>query len=721
MNRRFVQIIAVALCGGLLFAASRTIPGINAGRRSLNMYGSEDVTQTAPPEYAFAIQAFGAFRGIITHIAFIRAEDYKREGRYYDAMQLASWICKLQPHFPSVWEFHSWNMAWNISVTTYTPQERWNWVYNGAKLIRDEGLKYNPRAVNLYRQLAWVFVNKMSESTDEFHMTFKAEWAFRMHLVLGPPPDPLGDYRPDKPFEEVKTGIGDEEGRDLLARVVRHERERKAEADPNVIVPELDVDRQRKLEFEIVKKAAYDRMQTIANAPQTLAELYEAAPETREMVVALRELGADITDARMDEDSYYRDEGLAFTFFKPYRQLTDPVSLMRELREDTAPDELDEEGQRLERFDEIVGAREKRPAGQALLHYLQRRALKEVYKLDPQTMADLIAIFGPMDWRVVDAHSLYWVNQGLIAGEETISKFGNDKINTARLIFFSLRNLYYRNRLTFEPNWENEYYSYINFNLDLNFIESMHQAYLVYGKMLDPDPEETGVGRIFRTGHANFLADAIRALYFAGREREANYYYEYLRANYGRNSAGDFNPAYAKTLKEFVIDSMRDEVSGWEPTRQAITGLLLNAYNELSQGNLARYNLLVTRALGIHSDFNKTRMTEATDKLRLPPFTQFQSDVLRTLFTAPAFTDWMVRDRAQLWGYLPLYLKLAVYDDVRSALEAQCKAVRFNMARAFPPPAGIEEYRQSRPDRGQEVPDEDAVETPAQQLGGAPG
>jgi hypothetical protein len=169
LNPRVVQIIALLACIGLLFGSSRLISPINRGRADMNMTGmtADDPMQSAPPEYAFAIQALGAFRGLLTNVMFIRATELKEKGRYYDAMQLASWICKLQPRFPSVWEFQSWNMAWNISVTTYTPEERWNWVYNGVKLVRDEGIKYNPRAVNLYKQIAWIFVNKMSETIDE--------------------------------------------------------------------------------------------------------------------------------------------------------------------------------------------------------------------------------------------------------------------------------------------------------------------------------------------------------------------------------------------------------------------------------------------------------------------------------------------------------------------------------------------------------------------------
>ena len=157
---RLVQLIALTCCVALVWAASTRIDTINQGRADLNIMGHESPLENAPPDYAFLIQAFGAFRGLIVDMAFIRAETYKEEGRFYDASQLARWICKLQPYFPTVWEFAAWNMSWNISVTTYTPQERWNWVYAGVKLLRDEGIPFNPRAVNLYKQLSWTFNNK---------------------------------------------------------------------------------------------------------------------------------------------------------------------------------------------------------------------------------------------------------------------------------------------------------------------------------------------------------------------------------------------------------------------------------------------------------------------------------------------------------------------------------------------------------------------------------
>jgi len=721
MRPRLVQAIALLGMGGLVLAGSRLMPRIDAGRKELEMQGIDAPEQVVPPEYAFAVQAFGAFRGLLTNIAFIRAEQMKEQGRYYDAMQLAEWICKLQPRFPSVWTFHAWNMAWNISVTTHTPEERWKWVYNGVKLLRDEGLKYNPRSVGLYKQLAWIFVNKMSETTDQYHLFYKKQWAWRMHLVLGSPPDPLGDYRPDEPVQFVDVPIG----RDPLTEAAKREAERRVEKWRKRVeqrgepwdyeayeaarkiweeIQKQDAVRQKEqeaeqqkggpaelLEYRIAKRAAYARIKAIADAPDTLADLYAKHPQARQMVQALGQMGVRISDDTLGEDTYWREDGLAFTFFYPYRMLIEPPTLLSQIRK---PGKPDPEAERRNRIDQILKVHGGSPAGRALVRFLQKKVLREVYKLKPDRMAELTARFGPIDWRVVDAHSLYWVNEGLIAGKETISSFQNDKTNTTRLIFFSLRNLMLRNRMVFEPTGKNPNEAYINFNPDLNFIEPMHRAYLTYGRMIDPTPEERGAGETYRTGHINFLTEAIQLLYFAGRIREARHYYNVLRDTYFTTTDGKLNPAFAKSLRDFVVDSMREIAGSWRSAHMAIDSLLFEAFSELSRGNLAQYNMLLQRAWITYRQYNEEFRDEQVHRLRLPPFEQMQVDVLTNWMRQPAIVQAAVVRKAVLWRYLPIELRRSVYDRMLEQWRHECDLYDLDLTRAFPEPEGMAEYRQ---------------------------
>lgn len=702
MNPRLVQLIALALSAGLLTAAAQFTEPINYRRQHMNMIGTKNPQENAPPEYAFAIQAFGAFRGILTNIAFIRAEEYKQAGRYYDAMQLADWISKLQPRFPSVWEFLSWNMAWNISVTTYTPEERWNWVYNGAKLIRDQGLFYNPAAINLYKQLAWIFVNKMSETTDDFHLYYKRNWAWRMHLVLGAPPDPLGEYDPKQPFEAVEAG-----GLDVLFAQVAGRRPppppaKGSAAAPTVAGDEIDA-------FAITQKAFYDRVKAIADAPDTLAQLRTAVPEAAAMIGPLRDLNCRISDDKLDEDEYWaHPDGLAWTFFYRVRLLGESPGMLQRIAR-AHPDDPDQAAR--EAFDRIVGIRAGNPAGAALVRFMQKKVLREVYKLKAERMAELTRAFGPIDFRVVDAHSLYWVQEGLIAGNETISRFGNDKVNTARLIFFSLRNLHLRNRITFEPYTDDVTYAYFNMDTDLNFIKPMHDAFTTYGPMLEPSDEKGGAGETYKTGHVNFLIEAIRTLYFAGRQREAQFYYDYLRENYGLNSDGTPNQNYRMTLHDHVM-TMFTEAIDVKEAGQAINGLFATAFSALSQGNMGQYNMLVGKAADVYRNY---QTDERADKVRFPPIRELQSDVLQFWLRQPATDMGVTVNKARLWLYLPLYLKQAVYDDAIEQLKIECERASFDVAVAFPEPPGMEEYRKLRPDRRAKE-EKKTADTPAQQF-----
>jgi hypothetical protein len=100
-------------------------------------------------------------------------------------VQLADWITKLEPTLTQVWTVQAWNMAYNISVKFPNKYDRWRWVQRGIELLRDDGLRYNPREALMYRELAWFFQHKMGQNMDEAHMTYKEEWAKQMTNVLG--------------------------------------------------------------------------------------------------------------------------------------------------------------------------------------------------------------------------------------------------------------------------------------------------------------------------------------------------------------------------------------------------------------------------------------------------------------------------------------------------------------------------------------------------------
>lgn len=178
-------VICLAVAGGLLFLGGTQLDYINAQREAMDLVTNAPL-ENAPPSLAFATVAMGAFRGLVVDILWMRADKLKEEGQFFDARQLAEWITTLQPRFAAVWEFHAWNMAYNISVAipASQPEQRWRWVRNGYELLRDKGIPTNPKSLPLYRELARIFQHKMGGVSDDCHKYYKMQLAQMMSPLL---------------------------------------------------------------------------------------------------------------------------------------------------------------------------------------------------------------------------------------------------------------------------------------------------------------------------------------------------------------------------------------------------------------------------------------------------------------------------------------------------------------------------------------------------------
>lgn len=191
MRVRDWSIIIVCVILGIAFmtVASLRLDSIHKEREQMGLVANTSL-ENAPPSLAFATVAMGAFRGLIVDILWMRADTLKEEGKFFDAKQLAEWITTLQPRFAAVWDFHAWNMAYNISVAipNTRPEERWHWVKNGYELLRDRAIELNPHSILLYRSLGWIFQHKIGGISDDCHRYYKRELAMSMRSLLGENP-----------------------------------------------------------------------------------------------------------------------------------------------------------------------------------------------------------------------------------------------------------------------------------------------------------------------------------------------------------------------------------------------------------------------------------------------------------------------------------------------------------------------------------------------------
>lgn len=178
---RVLLAVAGAAC---LWAAGSRHEDLVAKRRSLQLDAAEPLSN-APPIVVFTTVVLGGFRGLLADMLWLRVSFLQDEGRYFELVQLADWITKLEPRHSEVWAFHAWNLAYNVSVMTTDPVDRWRWVRNGLDLLLDEGLRYNPSDPLLYREIGWIYQNKIGGIADTQNLYYKTRLAQQVVELLG--------------------------------------------------------------------------------------------------------------------------------------------------------------------------------------------------------------------------------------------------------------------------------------------------------------------------------------------------------------------------------------------------------------------------------------------------------------------------------------------------------------------------------------------------------
>jgi hypothetical protein len=191
------------------------------------------------------------------------------------------------------------------------------------------------------------------------------------------------------------------------------------------------------------------------------------------------------------------------------------------------------------------------------------RILREKYKLDPAFMREVDELYGPLEWRLPEAHAIYWAETGRRRGK----KEDQDRL---------LREIYQTMQMTFRRGAVYE-------NLDGTFavvpnLDNIEQVNRSYEQSLD----EVGDPTRPHAGHKNFLRDAVYFLYMYNRHAEARKWFRYLREKFP-----DEIPK-GQTLDEFAIARINETVkeSNVEKTTALIIGQLRNFFIELVKGNM---------------------------------------------------------------------------------------------------------------------------------------
>lgn len=133
-----------------------------SGQRPLFDLGGERTRLSDLPSRAAAL-SLGGLRGFLAIYLWMDAESAKNTGDHQDLLDKYHRIADLQPDYTSVWDYHAWNQAWNLSVQWSSTERRWEWVRYGIEFLR-EGIRRNPKSVDLLETMGRIYEQRIAEN-----------------------------------------------------------------------------------------------------------------------------------------------------------------------------------------------------------------------------------------------------------------------------------------------------------------------------------------------------------------------------------------------------------------------------------------------------------------------------------------------------------------------------------------------------------------------------
>jgi hypothetical protein len=647
---RTIQILAALAALVALTGASVLTPTIaaRAGRAQLSY--TVEAEEGAPPEVAVGV-ALGAFKGLFVNVLWLRAQQLKEEGRFFDAIEVANTITTLTPRFPRVWAFHGWNLAYNISVATQTPEERWEWVQAGIRILRDEGIPKNPNATALYKELAWIYVHKIQGFTDDANHYYKQQLAREWSIIMGPaPPDPLA------------------EDPDVQAYFARFR--------------ELRQDAPRDLAISMAMRAAsVDRrirmLESIAGAPSTRDELFETHPLAEELVAAIE----NEAGLQLDFDLLRYVEILRAKLFSE-------IELQGDL-EIQLPDD-----QRNRVIEALLEDEDYSDAWRQVLLFTRKQLLTREFNMELPRMMRYTRQFGPIDWRHPAAHALYWAATGVEKGSTRQQTVSFDITNTDRLVLHSVQELFRWGDVQYDI-LTGSYFAMYN----LEFVEAYGDAIELLEERATFFEEKGRHFRLYGSGYENHLRDVIRLYYRMGKTALAQHYFDKLRNWDGLNLNDDvgLEEDLSLPLAEFVKIDLITRLGSPQVVEQEMFGALFDAFiRGILRGQPEVYAAQLGYASQVHKIYleKQNRDTPAGGGSRMGDyfekrFVDIAGEALARVITTGRLG---FIQAAELWRKAPTGLQQAAYDPLQSLGRNTIP----NFDQLFPAPPNMERYRQIR-------------------------
>jgi len=254
--------------------------------------------------------------------------------------------------------------------------------------------------------------------------------------------------------------------------------------------------------------------------------------------------------------------------------------------------------------------------------------LTNKYKIDPVFAEKVNEEWGPLDWRLPEAHAIYWASVGLQQAKEH-----PDKVNPSDLMM--LRRIIYQAMMqTFDHGViiDNPFTKNVELGPNIPLIPKVNDSYVAMMA------EDTNGAAQIAVGYRNFLLDAIYYLYEQNDLADAQKWFNYFRDKYPNKNMLDKDPQSfpaRMTLDEYAVGRVQEDVgdTSQDTTTAAIEGLLLQSYEALALGQQDRYVGFANLAKKVYDNYERKLSKTGNDRARtgLAPFTDYNKFVLGRL------------------------------------------------------------------------------------------
>ncbi|MFN0198061.1 MAG: hypothetical protein ACKVT0_15045 [Planctomycetaceae bacterium] len=155
--------------------------------RTEHRLGESSLGQVDPASSTMNLLLLG-LRGVATNLLWMEADKQKDTKNWAQLRTTVDSIILLQPHYPKVWIYQGWNLAYNVSVEWDAVADRYFWVKEGIKFL----IKGSARNED-HPELLWHTGNFFGQKVGRAD-----EWKqFRTYFINDPEPRLNGGVDPE--------------------------------------------------------------------------------------------------------------------------------------------------------------------------------------------------------------------------------------------------------------------------------------------------------------------------------------------------------------------------------------------------------------------------------------------------------------------------------------------------------------------------------------------